>query len=204
MGLSRSALRALTEPRGSLAPRPTTGSRKGRWKASGTDKRSRAMRWTNRGSARGKPMPRHGARISDNDVGSAAIGIAQKCSPAAGTDSHRRRCCFHEQVATAASASRSLLGRTRSVAKGLTRIVAADRRKRSCAGSPVSAVESSALPLSETRDLSCSVSANREEIRVLGRAPAPSMRATAPDRLLTGASQTIGKRLVTVSSAPAS
>jgi hypothetical protein len=32
-------------------------------------------------------MPRHGARISDNDVGSAAIGIAQKCSPAAGTDS---------------------------------------------------------------------------------------------------------------------
>jgi hypothetical protein len=32
-------------------------------------------------------MPRHGARISDNYVGSAAIGIAQKCSPAAGTDS---------------------------------------------------------------------------------------------------------------------
>ena len=87
MGLSRSALRALTEPRGSLAPRPTTGSREGRWKASGTDTRSRAMRWTNRGSARGKPMPRHAARISDNDVGSSAIGIAQKCSPAAGTDS---------------------------------------------------------------------------------------------------------------------
>jgi hypothetical protein len=45
---------------------------------------------------------------------------------------------------------------------------------------------------------------NREEIRVLGGAPAPSMRATAPDRLLTGASQTIGKRLVAVPSAPAS
>ena len=36
----------------------------------------------------------------------------------------------------------------------------------------------------------------------LGRAPAPSMRATALDRLLTGASQTIGKRLVAVPSAP--
>ena len=47
-------------------------------------------------------------------------------------------------------------------------------------------------------------SSNREEIRGLGRAPAPSMRATAPDRLLTGASQTIGKRLVPVPSAPAS
>jgi hypothetical protein len=27
---------------------------------------------------------------------------------------------------------------------------------------------------------------NREEVRGLGRAPAPSMRAAAPDRLLTG------------------
>jgi len=32
----------------------------------------------------------------------------------------------------------------------------------------------------------------------LGRVPAPSMRATAPDRLRTGASQTIGKWLVAV------
>jgi hypothetical protein len=49
-----------------------------------------------------------------------------------------------------------------------------------------------------------SVSSNWEEIRGLGLAPAQSMRATAPDRLLTGASQTIGKRLLAVPSAPAS
>ena len=47
-------------------------------------------------------------------------------------------------------------------------------------------------------------SSNREEIRGLGRAHAPSRRATSPDRLLTGPSQTIGKRLVALPSAPAS
>ena len=40
-----------------------------------------------------------------------------------------------------------------------------------------------------------SFSSNREAIEGLGLAPAPSMRATAPDRLLTGTNRTIGKRL---------
>jgi hypothetical protein len=43
------------------------------------------------------------------------------------------------------------------------------------------------------------VSSNREEIRGLELAPAPSMRATVPDRLLTGASESLGKRLVAAS-----
>jgi hypothetical protein len=48
------------------------------------------------------------------------------------------------------------------------------------------------------------LSSNWEEIRGFGRAPAQSMRATAPDRLLTGTSETIGKGLLAVPSAPAS
>ena len=76
------------------------------------------------------------------------------------------------------------------------------RRRRPCRRSPrlghglsLRQAERSSHGPRHTR---CSVSSNREEIRVLGRAPAPSMRATAPDRLLTGASQTIDKRLLAV------
>ena len=68
------------------------------------------------------------------------------------------------------------------------------------AGFPVRGAEHKSGVLKPDR----SSSSNREEIRGLGRAPALSMGATAPDRLLTGSSQTIGKLLVAVPSAPAS
>jgi hypothetical protein len=95
MGLSRSALRALTEPRGSLAPRPTTGSREGRWKASGTDKRSRARDGRTAearagsqypGTARGSAIKMWGARLSESLRRARLLRAL----------THRQRCCFHE------------------------------------------------------------------------------------------------------------
>jgi hypothetical protein len=80
--------------------------------------------------------------------------------------------------------------------------------QRRCTSTPTSSCTSSrtapAMQRSRPRRRDDWSSSNWEEIRGFGRAPAQSMRATAPDRLLTGGSETIGKRLLAVPSAPAS